>query len=280
MSLDLYLQLIDLYKQEGYEIDTGSYHWHFDKLYPLEYTFLHRRLPFPSLRQNGAPLSLGQGIAFAELMLITHCAQKQNAKNIFIIGNAFGWSTFALALACPQSQLVVIDNFQEGTQAEIGHRISLRIKEKHKLEHVHLVRATSPEDVKGVAQKYFHNGKSDFVLIDGNHTNEQLLLDFEAIQNITTPQHLVFLHDVINFDMTKAFVQLRRRYTQLENKMLLRTPSGMACFFTTGIEEDTKRAINAFEMSPEHIKHTKQYVYKKVQAFEQKHNLSLRLKKS
>ena len=76
MNFDIYLRLIDLYKDQGYTIDTGAFPWHFDKVYPLAYTFFHRRLPFPSLRKEGKALSMGQGIGFSELMLIGHCAQK------------------------------------------------------------------------------------------------------------------------------------------------------------------------------------------------------------
>ena len=213
-------------------------------------------------------------------MLITHCAQCQQAQNIFIVGNAFGWSTFALALACPQSNIVVIDNFQEGTQARVGHQLSLRIKDRQKFERVFLLQASSPDDVATVAQQYFPAGKSDFMLIDGNHTNAQLLLDFAAVQKIAEEQHIVFLHDIINFEMTKAFVELRHQYKQLENAILLRTPSGMGCFFTKDIHTGSRQAIRAFEMTPDRIQTTKKYVYKRVQEFERKHKLSLRLKKS
>ena len=131
-------------------------------------------------------------------MLIGHCAQKHQAQNIFIIGNAFGWSTFALTLSCPHANIVVIDNFQEGSQSHLGHELSLRIKRSTNSIDFISIRASSPQDVPKVAAQYFPDGKSDFVLIDGNHTNEQLMLDFAAVRQIAHEKQIIFLHDVLN----------------------------------------------------------------------------------
>lgn|GEM_PF-7056576 len=34
--MDVYVQLLNLYKKRGYSIVGGEYPWHFDRLYPME----------------------------------------------------------------------------------------------------------------------------------------------------------------------------------------------------------------------------------------------------
>ena len=67
----------------------------------------------------------------------------------------------------------------------------------------------------------------DFVFIDGGHTNDQMLKDFDACRAVADPNCVYVFHDVINFQMTQAFKFIAKENQDLSSSLLYRTPSGM-----------------------------------------------------
>ena len=72
----------------------------------------------------------------------------------FIIGNAFGWSTFALALSNPSAQIVAIDALVEGHDALYGHNLCQKIIKEEGFGNVKILHASSPQDVESVVQEH------------------------------------------------------------------------------------------------------------------------------
>ena len=47
-------------------------------------------------------------MAIVELMFLDCLMQVIQPKNIFVIGNSFGWITLALGLMCPAARVVIV----------------------------------------------------------------------------------------------------------------------------------------------------------------------------
>ena len=103
-------------------------------------------------------------------------------QRILIIGNAFGWSTIALALMFPNAKTVAIDpNIQ-------GVNFTNDLIAKNNLS-ARAVAGRSPEDVAVVVRDHL-GGPADFSLIDAIHTNEAVTADFAAVKSVATDQAL------------------------------------------------------------------------------------------
>jgi predicted O-methyltransferase YrrM len=272
--MEVYLELIDIYKRQGLELKTGLYPWHFDRCYPLESTRLHLVFPFTKLFRKGKPTAVGAGIHPIEVMLLSAASKAFAPKRIFIIGNAFGWSTLALGLANKQSKIVAIDALVEGAEAKYGFDLTNKIIQDEGLDNIQIIHASSPQDVQQVVQEHLE-GSVDFVLIDGYHSNHQQSLDFKEIQKFTSRSHIVFMHDVMNFDLVKSFKHLRNEYPDLESNILMRTPSGMGVFFTSDISSDTRRVIDAFCENPTSLRHAQKMAKERVGNFVKRFGLKI-----
>ncbi len=92
-------------------------------------------------------------------------------KNIFIIGNAFGWSMVVMSLAFPNAKIVALDAGVEGKDNMLGVELTNKIANSENLNCC-VEYGYSPRDTKKVVNKHFGSEKIDFVFIDGLHTNE------------------------------------------------------------------------------------------------------------
>ena len=257
------IRLYDIFEKYGFNIHGGLYPWHFDRLYPLEATRLHLALPFVGAVKKGEDLSSGGGINPLEVMLLTGLSESFRPKNIFAIGNAFGWSTFALALSNPDANIVAIDALFEGTDARKMFNTVQEIIKKEGFQNTTLIEACSPQDVDSVVSAHFDDG-IDLVFIDGDHSNAQQILDFEAIYPHLSPTCIVLLHDVLNWGMVPSFTALKKKYRHLNADILLRTPSGMGVFYSKDLPTEPKKIIAAFTESKKEIKHFQQHTKKKI----------------
>ena len=66
----------------------------------------------------------------------------------------------------------------------------------------------SPQDVPAAA-----HGQYDLAFIDGLHTDEQLIYDFEAVLPYLLPSCVVVLHDVGYWDLKEGVEVLKDRYS-------------------------------------------------------------------
>ena len=151
---------------------------------------------------------------------------KPDVKSIFIIGNAFGYSTIFLSLLFQEAKVVAMDAGIEGEDNMLGISLTQSIIKKHRLNAA-VEFAFSPKDNHSVVSKHFST-PIDLVFIDGLHTNEQLLLDFQGMQNYCDENTIWVMHDVINWHMQNAFAWIANCLSSTHiSRILYRTQSGM-----------------------------------------------------
>ena len=261
--MDIFVRLLELYKKYGFDVSGGVFPWHFDKNYPLGATRLHVLQPFMKVSKQGELLRSGGGVSPIEVMLLACASRAMNPKQILIIGNAFGWSTFALGLANPDAKVVAIDALVEGSEAKLGFDLTKSIIKNENLHNISVVNAFSPNDLEDVCREYF-DGSIDVVLIDGEHSNTQQSKDFHAVYKELSNPGVVFLHDVLNWNMVSSFNSIRASYPKMTGKILMRTPSGMGVFHTTSIPNEAQRIIDAFCVPTSSIRDDHSEVQKRV----------------
>ena len=136
-------------------------------------------------------LATGGGASMWDLELFVRLAQlpqlaAQRDLRIFCIGNAFGYSTIALALVFPRARIAALDahETQTGRDVSTGTNLTRTIAHAAKLNlRVHV--GASPFDV---AEVLIHEGMAsssggiDIAFIDGAHTDAQQYADYAAVR--------------------------------------------------------------------------------------------------
>lgn len=222
--MHVFLQLLSLYQKRGFHVRVGLQPHHFQGLHPLV-------LPFAALFQGDEQYATGLGMSPFEITVMDTLCTHRKPKSIFIIGNAFGWSTLALALSNPSAKIVAIDALTEGEHARLGFDLTKRIAQEEGFD-IHVVEGFSPRDVGPIAEEYLSE-KVDFALIDGLHTNSQQQLDFDAVRTIASTDCVYLLHDVINHRMQRSFFSIKAKNKNLHAEILTRTTSGMGIVYPT-----------------------------------------------
>ncbi len=243
----LFPRLVQLYKRYGLQVlsSVAPILWlrmATDKSAPMT-TLPNDRL-FTYVFSEGRLCSGGGGLHMTELYLLECLAEVISPQRIFIIGNAFGWSTLALSLCFPAARVVAIDSdgapggnegvaFVNGVTAAEGLNATAVV-------------ATSPQDVARVVEADL-GGAIDLVLIDGDHSNDQQTIDFEACRSVASPDCVYLLHDVLNWDLLASFKDLVRAHgTEMNASLLTRTASGMAVFYPKSSTEKLGPLLGAF----------------------------------
>ncbi len=207
--------LIAAYKKRGFDIAAGLQPKRTGKSEEAQFTWLTR---------NGKSVTNGLGISMLEVFVLESLMQHLAPKNVFIIGNSFGWSTLALALMAPKAKVVAIDNGLDHQTAE-GIKLTEQLAKDLKLN-VKVIKAASPTDVPAVVKKHL-SGKIDFAFIDGLHTNAQIVLDAAAIQPFLTKSAAVLFHDVREFGLEAGLSRIEKAYGK-PACILESTTSGLA----------------------------------------------------
>ena len=193
----------------------------------------------------------GGGLAVSELMFVNCITSIIKPKNIFVIGNSFGWSTLALGLMCPESCIVAID-FCSRPDEEYGVQVTNRLGSQIDAE-IRAIKAKSPDNVSDIVRKNF-NGGIDLVLIDGGHTPQQQKADFLACKESANEGCVYLFHDVINFQMVDSFVEIAKHNDHLLSSILFRTPSGMAISYPKTFFNKLSTTVHAFTESDQRVK--------------------------
>jgi len=227
-------RLIKSYKRHGFEIRGGVNPYSFNDPYSS----------FMLICQDGVPLNTGGGLSPMEIFIMEQILTSlKNIRNILIIGNAFGWSTLAIAMICPSARVIAIDADIEGIYVKKGGELTEEIAKEERLN-IQVVKAISPRDIPFVIQHYMDNAPLDFVLIDGLHVDEQLLLDFQAV-SMHASEHCIFaLHDILNWHMLSALGKISEQAGHT-GSILTRSPSGMAVVYKN-IPSQTIDIINSY----------------------------------
>jgi predicted O-methyltransferase YrrM len=185
----------------------------------------------------------GGGIAIDEIYFFENVLKLFNPQREFLIGIASGWSTIALGLINPSASLYGIDNITEGRHAQEGLELTKRIAQKLNIDLTIFV-GSSPQDVPLFLSNV---GSIDFVFVDGLHTNEQVVLDFEAVLPYLSESAIVVFHDVLNWNMLlgwEKIVELAAK-NNFKSKVLRRTSSGMGVIYRK-VNTDVEVNIEAF----------------------------------
>lgn len=157
-------------------------------------------------RSTGRCLSTGGGISVSDAFLFTSLARMFSPNAIFIVGNAFGLSTFVMAESFPDALIDVIDAESEGSDNKRGSEITRKIAQSH-FPKVQLTSGFSPQDVP----KACRVPKYQMAFIDGLHTNEQMVKDFVGIVPFLDEQCVVVFHDVASHDMLDGWHEIVKR---------------------------------------------------------------------
>jgi hypothetical protein len=245
------VDLVALYEDAGFEVQSSLSPAHFPDLDPLviPFTYMFREDGYDYHPQG--QMTAGGGIAFSEICFLEALCEAIRPKSVFVIGNAFGWSTLALGLINPTARVVAIDicwrmNEVRGLEVTnvLGKRAGLDVR---------ALKGESPRDVAPICAREF-DGPVDLVFVDGGHVPEQQTLDFNACREVGSADCVYVFHDVVNFKMIESFLDISRSSPALAGSLLMRTPSGMAICYPRSRAAELAPVIRAFGESQENIR--------------------------
>jgi len=226
-------QLIDLYRAEGIAISTGL---------PPHRFGGYGGAPFTWFLKDGKSLTNGLGIAMQEVYLLEHLFAAFQPRRALVIGNAFGWSTLAIAALLKGGRVVALDSGADRNSLE-GLALTNRIAAAGKLP-AKAVRGESPRDVAGIVDAEL-GGPVDFAFIDGLHTIAQVVLDYQAVRAKAAPDAVYLFHDVQEFGLGPAIDEIGRLAGRTATA-LSATQSGMAILLDAAQHPALAGAVAAF----------------------------------
>ena len=171
----MFPKIINAYRRHGYSIDLGN-----------------PSIIAARLLKDGCELHTGGGLPVTDIALFTAIAKaKPDLLSWFLIGNAFGFSTFLLAELFPNAIIDVIDAETEGENNRAGSVLTREISAVD-FPNVRLTTGFSPQDVRKAARLDSYSA----AFIDGLHTNDQMIADFRGLLPLLAPASIVVFHDV------------------------------------------------------------------------------------
>jgi len=213
--MPIFNRLSNIYRRRGFSISAGLNPSHFKNFRAASFTWL--------VKENRSHTD-GLGISPQEIYFLECLFEEFSPRNIFIIGNSFGWSTFAISLLNSTANIVAIDSgFSKNSLSGID--FTNKTAKEENLLNVLALQATSPENVEDVVKSRFE-GPIDFVFIDAMHTNENILLDFTALQPLSAENCVFLIHDVHQHDLHKGFGRIKNEVDGIATT-ILGTTSGM-----------------------------------------------------
>jgi predicted O-methyltransferase YrrM len=234
-------KLVEMYRTQGIDICTGLGSYEFDGL-PSS------AAPFTWFFKNDRNITSGLGIAMQEIYLLEHILSAYQPRNVLIIGNSQGWSTLATALLLPHSRVVAIDaGFDESSLQ--GLDLTNRMAALGGLDKLRAVKGVSPQDVAAIVDSTL-DGRVDFAFIDGTHTNEQIVLDFQAVSMKAATDAVYLFHDVHSFNLYNGIARIEAVAGHAA-RTLAATPSGMALLYDPVQHPELREAVAAFAPTPE-----------------------------
>src|SRR5216683_956673 len=215
-------RLTRLYESRGIHISTGLNPCHFGNLPQVNFTWFIK---------DGESLTNGLGIAMQEIYFLECLFAALHPRNVFVIGNSAGWSSFALALINPAARVVAIDAGFDRNALE-GLDFTNRVAAEEGLD-LRAVQAVSPDGIAAVAGAHM-TGPIDFAFIDGFHAQDQVVRDFTALRAHAAADCVYLFHDVHQFKLQPGIEEIAR-LSGLSWQLLLGTPSGMAMVYDAAL---------------------------------------------
>lgn len=239
--MSTFTRLNKLYESFGYTVQSSLSPAHFPG-------FNLADIPFTYIYKDGEKMCVGGGIALGEIAFFEALFENYHPANVFIVGNSFGWSTLALGMMNPDARTVAIDLCPRPNE-EIGLEQTNLMAQSLGLN-ISALKGRSPEAVKPTVEAEFDE-PMEFAFIDGGHTPEHMTMDFQACRDAASENCVYVFHDVINFGLTGAFVDIAKANPHLTSSMLLRTPSGMAICYPPRLEDKIGPVVGAFTETEE-----------------------------
>ncbi len=248
----VFLRLRRLYAQAGFDIRIN--------LNPAFFSGWGDSL-FCMLYKDGQPLATGGGgISISELYFFECLRSAASFSSIFVIGNSGGWGTLGLSLLWPDAEVIAIDcgmleppnklyeaidfdRHRGQTGNDFGIELTNDLARRNSLN-VRVINGMSPDDLQQTIPSACSR-PPDLVFIDGGHSNDQLIRDFQGLQGLVSPACVYVLHDVVNWRMEKGFQECAR-VSALESRILWRTSSGMAILFPADAPPALREVVTAF----------------------------------
>jgi len=181
--------VLKAYRDAGFKIDMGS---------PAN--LFSRLLDIKEKRST----SCSGGCTVTDVFTFTMFSKFSNIDNIFIIGNSFGLSTFVLADLFPTATVDVIDAELEGLDVKLGSDLTKQLASET-FKNVKLTVGFSPQNLKSAMRSEKYN----FFFVDGLHTNEQILLDYEGILPFCDDNCIIYFHDVVSCNMLESWKKIK-----------------------------------------------------------------------
>lgn len=226
-------ELVELYRSEGIAISTGL---------PPHRFGGYGGAPFTWFLKDDQSLTNGLGIAMQEVYLLEHLFAVFQPHRALVIGNAFGWSTLAIAALLKGGQVAAIDSGSDRNSLA-GLDLTNRLAARGKLA-AKAVKGTSPGDVAAIVDAAL-GGPVEFAFIDGLHTGAQVVLDYTAVCAKAAADAVYLFHDVEEFGLGDGIAEIERLAGR-KAAMLTATQSGMAILFDPTRHPGLARAVAAF----------------------------------
>jgi len=131
------------------------------------------------------------GFTISDAFFFMQLQRSYEAKAIFIVGNSFGLSTFVLSEIYPIALVDAIDAEVEGLEARRGTELTRQIAARY-FPNVQVTVGFSPQNID-LARR---SAQYDLMFIDGYHSNEQMLLDFNGLLPYCADKCVIVFHDV------------------------------------------------------------------------------------
>jgi predicted O-methyltransferase YrrM len=176
-------------------------------------------------------LRTGGAIHKDEVWVLQHLIDPATVGVAYVIGAAFGFSSVVLALQMPRVRVVTIDNWSEGRDAAAARAACDTLSAMPEEPGPRLVFATgeSPRDTASVLAAAGVD-RVAVALIDGLHTNDQLIADIDGVVPHLDDRALVLLHDVRLFDLWEGVRHLAAQ-ARFDTLVQLNTSTGMVAAF-------------------------------------------------
>ena len=179
-----------------------------------------RKSPFTFLEL--ADQTLSGGISFLETIFLQELVKLYQPRHALVIGNAFGWSAHAIGFACHSTKVIAMD-ICTTDQSKLGRAITNKIQGGDVIAEV----GESPKYTAALLK--LHKIRNlDLIVIDGLHTNKQLLADYYGLLGYIDGDTVILCHDVLNWHMESAFYQMANDLETTHRAAILdRCDSGM-----------------------------------------------------
>jgi len=191
--------VVRAYEAEGYRVRLGSPRVLTSGVYPIgdarhKYDDGHAQLD---------PCDMG--FTIRDLFAFQLIGDELQPRTCFVVGNAFGMSVNCIGAALAPVGIDAIDGEGLGEQSRIGADLTRRVAERLGVD-LRLTRGFSPRDL----DQAMRFDSYDLVFIDGEHTNEQIVADFEGVAPRLSDRSAVYFHDIGVCRMDQGWARICR----------------------------------------------------------------------